>query len=40
MNGTPLFIAQDGEASVVIEKVKQFQEKKSLYRDLKNHGSE
>ena len=30
MNGTLLFITQDDEASVVIEKVKQFHEKKSL----------
>ena len=35
MNGTLLFITQDGEASVVIEKVKQFHEKKSLIGVLK-----
>ena len=35
MNGTPFFITQNGEASMVIESVKQFQEKESLIAALK-----
>ena len=35
MNGAPFFITQNGEASMVIEGVKQFQEKESLIAALK-----
>ncbi|MDP9972347.1 hypothetical protein J2W39_003589 [Variovorax paradoxus] len=35
MNGTPFFITQNGEACMVIESVKQFQEKESLIAALK-----
>ncbi len=35
MNGHPFFITQNGEASMVIESVKQFQEKESLIAALK-----
>ncbi|AVQ84970.1 MULTISPECIES: type II toxin-antitoxin system Phd/YefM family antitoxin [Variovorax] len=35
MNGTPFFITQNGEASMVIESVSQFQEKESLIAALK-----
>ena len=35
MNGTPFFITQNGEASMVIERVQQFQEKESLIAALK-----
>jgi hypothetical protein len=35
LNGTPYFITQNGEASMVIEGVKQFQEKESLIAALK-----
>lgn len=34
-NGHPFFITQNGEASMVIESVKQFQEKESLIAALK-----
>jgi len=30
MNGNPFFITQNGEASMVIESVKQFEEKEAL----------
>jgi hypothetical protein len=35
MNGAPFFITQNGEASMVIEGIKQFQEKESLIAALK-----
>ena len=35
MNGTPFFITQNGEASMVIESVKSFQEKEALIAALK-----
>lgn len=35
MNGTPFIITQNGEASMVIEGVKQFQEKEALIAALK-----
>ncbi len=35
MNGNPFFITQNGEASMVIESVKQFQEKEALIAALK-----
>ena len=35
MNGEPFFITQNGVASMVIESVKQFQEKESLIAALK-----
>ena len=35
MNGTPFFITQNGEASMVIESVQQFQEKETLISALK-----
>lgn len=35
MNGTPYFITQNGEASMVIESATQFQEKESLIAVLK-----
>ncbi|GBU15771.1 hypothetical protein AwPolaro_11490 [Polaromonas sp.] len=35
MNGNPFFITQNGEASMVIESAKQFQEKESLITALK-----
>lgn len=35
MNGHPFFITQNGEASMVIESVKQYQEKESLIAALK-----
>jgi len=35
MNGTPFFITQNGEATMVIESVQQFQEKESLIAALK-----
>lgn len=34
-NGTPFFITQNGEASMVIESVTQFQEKEALIAALK-----
>jgi len=35
MNGNPFFITQNGEASMVIEGIEQFQEKESLIAVLK-----
>ena len=35
LNGTPYVITQNGEASMVIEHVKQFQEKEALISALK-----
>jgi len=35
VNGNPFFITQNGEASMVIEGVKQYQEKESLIAALK-----
>ena len=35
MNGNPFFITQNGEASMVIEDIKQFQEKEALIAALK-----
>ena len=35
MNGNPFFITQNGEASMVIESVKQYQEKEALIAELK-----
>lgn len=35
LNGTPFIITQNGEASMVIEAVKQFQEKEALIAALK-----
>ena len=35
MNGNPFFITQNGEASMVVESIKQFQEKESLIAALK-----
>ena len=35
MNGNPFFITQNGEASMVIESVKQFEEKEALIALLK-----
>ncbi len=35
MNGNPFFITQNGEASMVIEGVKQYQEKEALVAALK-----
>ena len=35
INGTPFFITQNGEASMVIESVKYFQEKETLIAALK-----
>ncbi len=35
MNGNPFIITQNGEASMVIENVKQYQEKESLIAALK-----
>jgi Antitoxin Phd_YefM, type II toxin-antitoxin system len=35
MNGTPFIITQNGEASMVVESVKQFQEKEALIAALK-----
>jgi PHD/YefM family antitoxin component YafN of YafNO toxin-antitoxin module len=35
MNGNPFFITQNGEASMVIESVKQYQEKEALIAALK-----
>lgn len=35
MNGNPYVITQNGEASMVIENIKQFQEKESLIAALK-----
>ena len=35
MTGTPFFITQNGEASMVIESAKQFQKKESLIAALK-----
>ena len=35
LNGTPYVITQNGEASMVIEHVKQFQEKEALIAALK-----
>ena len=35
MNGNPFFITQNGDASMVIESVKQYQEKESLIAVLK-----
>ena len=34
MNGTPFFITQNGEASMVVESVKCFQEKEALIAAL------
>lgn len=38
MDGHPFFITKNGEASMVIESVKQFQEKRIAHRHLENHG--
>jgi hypothetical protein len=35
MNGAPFFITQNGEASMVIESVKQYQEKETLIAALR-----
>ena len=35
LNGNPVFITQNGDASMVIESVKQYQEKESLIAALK-----
>jgi Antitoxin Phd_YefM, type II toxin-antitoxin system len=35
MNGNPFFITQNGDASMVIENVKQYQEKEALIAALK-----
>ncbi len=35
MNGNPFFITQNGEASMVIEDIRQFQEKEALIAALK-----
>jgi hypothetical protein len=35
LNGNPFFITQNGDASMVIESVKQYQEKESLIAALK-----
>jgi len=35
MNGNPFFITQNGEASMVIESVRQYQDKESLIAALK-----
>ena len=35
MNGNPFFITQNGDASMVIESVKQYQEKEALIAALK-----
>lgn len=35
MNGNPFFITQNGEASMVIESVQQFQEKEALIAALR-----
>ncbi|MBK9440004.1 MAG: type II toxin-antitoxin system Phd/YefM family antitoxin [Comamonadaceae bacterium] len=35
LNGNPFFITQNGDASMVIESVKQFQEKEALIAALK-----
>ena len=35
LNGNPFFITQNGEASMVIESVQQFQEKQALIAALK-----
>ena len=35
MNGNPFFITQNGDASMVIESIKQYQEKESLIAALK-----
>jgi hypothetical protein len=35
LNGNPFFITQNGEASMVIESVEQFQEKQALIAALK-----
>jgi hypothetical protein len=35
MNGNPFIITQNGEASMVIENIKQYQEKESLIAALK-----
>jgi hypothetical protein len=35
LNGNPFFITQNGEASMVIESVEQFQEKQALIAGLK-----
>ena len=35
LNGNPFFITQNGEASMVIEGIEQFQEKESLIAALK-----
>ena len=35
MNGNPFFITQNGEASMVVEGLKQYQEKESLIAALK-----
>ena len=35
MNGNPFFITQNGDASMVIEGVKQYQEKEALIAALK-----
>jgi hypothetical protein len=35
LNGTPFFITQNGEASMVIESVRKFQEKEALIAALK-----
>jgi PHD/YefM family antitoxin component YafN of YafNO toxin-antitoxin module len=35
MNGNPFFITQNGDASMVIQSIKQYQEKESLIAALK-----
>lgn len=35
LNGAPFFITQNGEASMVVENIKQFQEKDALIASLK-----
>ena len=35
MNGNPFFITQNGDASMVVESIKQYQEKESLIAALK-----
>jgi hypothetical protein len=35
MNGNPFFITQNGDASMVVESVKQYQEKETLISALK-----
>lgn len=35
MNGTPFFITQNGEASMVVEGIQQYQDKENLIAMLK-----